>query len=246
MKKMQLITMLCLLLSGSVLAQQATPTVICSGGGVLKTSDGVSLSYTIGEPAFTLLSGSNASLSQGFEAPYIWTLLPLHLLNFGASLRGNEAVVKWRTTNEINVGYYAVQSSTDGQNFTQIGKVMATGGGDYSYTDTRNLSGTIYYRLQSVDKDGDVSYSKVVNLSFTVRSTQFTIYPNPTKDNITIEGSHIASVQIISNTGKVVSVHTLLDATNPSISVVSLPVTTYHLRIQTTDGKVNLIDFVKE
>jgi len=53
-------------------------------------------------------------------------------------------------------------------------------------------------------------------------------------------------VQVIDNMVRVVSVQLFHDATNPLITVNSLPVGVYHLRIQTTDGKVYGVGFVKE
>ena len=62
---------------------------------------------------------------------------------------------------------------------------------------------------------------------------------NHTKDNVTIKGNHIASVQVVDNIGRVVKVVSLKDATNPTLPVSSLPAGVYHLRIQTTDGNVS-------
>ena len=72
------------------------------------------------------------------------------------------------------------------------------------------------------------------------------IYPNPVSNMLTINCSHISMVQIIDNMGKVVKVVSLKDATNPILSVGGLAKGVYHLRIQTTDGKLSTINFVKE
>ena len=75
---------------------------------------------------------------------------------------------------------------------------------------------------------------------------QWSINPNPNKDKVIVKGSHIASLQVVDNLGRVIKTQTLKDATNPTLSVSSLPVGIYHLQIQTTDGKVSGIEFVKE
>jgi len=77
-------------------------------------------------------------------------------------------------------------------------------------------------------------------------SKNINVYPNPTKDNVTINGNHIASVQVIDNVGRVVKIVSLKDASNPTFSVNSLPVGVYYLRIQTTDGKLSGVGLVKE
>ena len=77
-------------------------------------------------------------------------------------------------------------------------------------------------------------------------SKQLVVYPNPAKGSVTISGNHIVSVQVVDNLGKIIKTQTLKDATNPTLSVSGLPVGVYHLRVQTTDGKVSGVGFVKE
>ena len=60
-----------------------------------------------------------------------------------------------------------------------------------------------------------------------------------TLPNIRNQGNHIASVQVLDNIGRVVKPVSLKDATNPTLSVNGLQAGAYHLRVQTSDGKVN-------
>ena len=103
-----------------------------------------------------------------------------------------------------------------------------------------------YYRLQIIDRDGSVSYSKTIFFQFSLFNSPFSIFPNPAKNTVTIRGNHISSVQVVDNIGRVVSIEHLQDATNPTIIVGSLPLGVYLLRIQTIDGKVSGVGFVKE
>ena len=178
--------------------------------------------------------------------------VPVSLKSFTATADNKNVVTNWQTTTELNTNHFIIQHSTDGSAFTDIGTVKAKGSGANSYSFTDNnptpslLNGVVYYRLQSVDKDGASTYSAVVSCQWLVVSKQFTVYPNPAKDYVTIRGSHIASVQVIDNMGRVVKVVSLKDASNPVLSVSSLAAGVYHLRIQTTDGKVSGVGFVKE
>ena len=72
------------------------------------------------------------------------------------------------------------------------------------------------------------------------------VYPNPVSNSLTLKGRHINTVQIIDNMGKEAKIVSLKDATNPILSVGGLAKGVYHLRIQTKDGKVSEVDFVKE
>ena len=176
------------------------------------------------------------------------TPTPVTIKSVNATQENKTITINWQTATELNTSHFIIQHSTTGTSFTNIGNVKAIGSGanSYQFMDTHPANGTNYYRLQSVDKDGGVSYSKIVSYQLSVVSNQLTVFPNPARDNVTISGNHIASVQVIDNMGRVVKTVALHDATNPSVSVGSLPAGVYHLHIQTTDGSVNGIGFVKE
>jgi len=167
--------------------------------------------------------------------------LPITLFSFTAIANNEIIQTNWHTSTELNTSHFTIQHSTDGSSFTDIGTVKAIGSGanSYTYTDNNPTNGINYYRLQSVDKDGAASYSKVVSASLAINDSRLTIYPNPAKSSVTIRGNHIASVQVIDNMGRVVKVFSLKDATNPLLSVSGLAAGVYHLRIQTTDGNVS-------
>ncbi len=61
-------------------------------------------------------------------------------------------------------------AATDGQRFASVQtvtdvKASEANGGFYAYTDEYAYSGTLYYRLVMVDKDGRSSYSNIVALA---------------------------------------------------------------------------------
>lgn len=165
--------------------------------------------------------------------------LPVTLTSFTANAYNKTIHTNWQTANELSTHHFIVQHCTDGYSFTDIGNVKAIGEGanKYGFIDNNPDNGINYYRLKSVDKDGATSFSKVVSVLLTINDSRFTVYPNPAKDYVTIKGCNIASVQVIDNMGRVVKVLSLMDATNPTLSVNNLPAGVYHLRIQTTNGK---------
>jgi len=168
--------------------------------------------------------------------------LPVTIAKYELRVTNEKQVVNsWAATNEINVAHYNIQRSTNSKDFETVGTVKAVGSGanSYSFTDNKPANGINYYRLESVDKDGSSSFSKVVSVQLTVDRLPLTVVPNPARDFVTVKGSHIASVQVIDNMGRVAKVVTLKDATNPVLSVNSLPAGVYHLRIQTIDGNVS-------
>ena len=175
-------------------------------------------------------------------------ITPVALASFMAITNNRTITTNWHTATELNTSHFIIQRSTDGSSFTTIGTIKAVGSraNGYSFTDTHPTNGTNYYRLKSVDKDGASTFSKVVSAEIVDSRYEILVYPNPAKSSVTIKGNHIASVQLIDNIGRVVKTVSLKDATNPNLSVGGLQAGVYHLRVQTTDGKVSGVGFVKE
>jgi len=94
------------------------------------------------------------------------------------------------------------------------------------------------YSSVGIVKAGGVITENIVN--------NLLIYPNPVKNTFTITCSHVSKVQVIDNMGKIVKVISLKDATNPILSVGSMASGVYQLKVQSTDGKVSTVGFVKQ
>ena len=167
--------------------------------------------------------------------------LPVKLQSFSALVNNNNIQTTWSTSSELNTNHFIIQHSTNGSSFTDIGNVKAIGSGanGYSFTDTHPNNGTNYYRLKSVDKDGASTFSKVVSAEIVDSRYEIVVVPNPVRSLATIKGNHIASVQVVDNIGRVVKTVSLKDATNPTLAVGGLHAGVYHLRVETSDGKVN-------
>ena len=175
--------------------------------------------------------------------------VPVSITNYELRITNEKQVVNsWAATNEINVSHYNTQRSTNSKDFETVGTVKAIGSGanGYQFTDNNPTNGINYYRLKSVDKDGGFSYSKVVSCEIVDSRYKIVVAPNPSKDIVTIQGSHITNVQVVDNLGKIIKIASLKDATNPTLSISGLSAGIYHLCVQTTDGKVSVAELVKE
>lgn len=109
------------------------------------------------------------------------TVLPVTLTTWSVSaLDNNQAQLKWTATDAINFDHFVVQRSTDGANFEDVGTVAAVSNASsaqsYSYTDTDNWDGKLYYRLKMVDIDGKENYSNITSISLQSAQT-LRIYP---------------------------------------------------------------------
>jgi len=96
--------------------------------------------------------------------PYTeFTILPVTFLSFNITQGSNNAfLVKWTTANETGAARYDVQRSTDGNAWTTLASLAATGNttNSYSYTD-QTIAATVYYRIKQIDADGTFTYTAV-------------------------------------------------------------------------------------
>ena len=183
----------------------------------------------------------------------IGTLLPVQLLSFTAQASKNDAICNWQTTHEINTDHFTVERSTNGSSFTAIGSVNAKGNEasvnqSYTYTDynARQLQyTTLYYRLQSVDKDGSYSYSNIAAVSFT-DNNGFSISPNPASSKVTIKGTNLVTVQLIDNAGKVVLSEQANNSNNLGIDISRLAKGLYFVQMKDSKGNVQTEKLVVE
>jgi trimeric autotransporter adhesin len=160
-----------------------------------------------------VLQGDISSFSTFYLANASQTVLPLQLLTFTGKLQNdNSALVQWKTTNELNTAQFVVERSLDGSSYIALGALPAKGTAEatYSYIDAdagAQSATTLYYRLKSVDNNGQYTYSKVVSIILAKNINVF-LFPNPVKQtlNVQINGSVLSpiSMQITDMNGRVV------------------------------------------
>lgn len=146
--------------------------------------------------------------------PYCGGPLPLSLISFSVSSNGGTNVLKWVTTNEVNLMNFEIERSYDGANFDKIGTInarMTTGLNNYDFKDDNFLDGYIFYRIKMVDTDGKFSRSLVIRVfSGTNTSKELTISPNPFKSEFLFGAvfNHAGkiTVKIIDGKGTVVKI----------------------------------------
>jgi hypothetical protein len=122
-------------------------------------------------------------------------ILPVELISFDAVMNANNAILTWTTLSEYNTDYFAVERSTDGVHYNQVGIVgssgNATSASNYFFTDyaiNELAVNIVYYRLRVVAFDHTFSYSDVrlLNVNGTSSSDFIAIYPNPFLDEIQV------------------------------------------------------------
>jgi hypothetical protein len=168
------------------------------------------------ESATTPGSYSAAFTGGGFWIAQVATfkpliVLPVSLTSFDAMLlQGNKVELSWATATEDNSDHFEADHSSDGQNWTEIGRVHAAGNSasplHYSFVDEQPYTGICYYRLKEVDRDGNAMVSKTVTIHVEQSSaTTFRLYPNPAVSYLVVEGASQA-VTIFNMAGQRMSV----------------------------------------
>jgi hypothetical protein len=118
--------------------------------------------------------------------------VPVLLSQFQAALIGKSVLCKWQTEQEINSSHFEIERSTNGTDFTGIGRISAIGNTQtpscYAFIDYNPHStqkSILYYRLKMVDLDGSFSYSSIEPVILKYEPS-FTISPNPVSDHLTV------------------------------------------------------------
>ena len=110
--------------------------------------------------------------------------LPVELMAFAANKSREGVTLTWETGTERNACCFEMEHSTDGLTFKTIGTVTAKGntdeGAKYQFEDTNPATGFNYYRLKPLDRDGEFTYSDIVEVQ--LDGASLGIYPNPTSN----------------------------------------------------------------
>lgn len=114
--------------------------------------------------------------------------LPMELISFDAEAIDSEVHLRWTTASETNSDRFVVERSTDGSNFDQVLLVPAAGNSSntlhYSAIDVEPLTGTSYYRLRRLDRDGKQDLGPVVVIHKKELGPGVRIFPNPNADGM--------------------------------------------------------------
>ena len=115
--------------------------------------------------------------------------LPVEFTHFEAHAVEGGNRLDWTTAWELNADYFAVERSTDGRNYTEIGRVAAAGFSEtdtkYTFTDRAPAAGLNYYRLRQVDRDAAFEWSVVRTVHNTTAPRGIVVQPNPGVDRVT-------------------------------------------------------------
>lgn len=99
--------------------------------------------------------------------------------DFQVDFNGKKSRLAWTSTLENNVNCYVVERSANGTDFTAIGFVKAEGRpSGYFYYDKDYFSGTIYYRVKSIEHSGkEMPSAMVAAIQISEEQKNYTLSP---------------------------------------------------------------------
>ncbi len=150
------------------------------------------------------------SLTYSTPLPVGSAVLPVLFTKFDASCTNNGALVSWSTSSEYNSDYFEVERSVNGNDWTKIAKIKASGTTStaHTYQQTDVFSGTAFYRIKQVDLDGHFIYTSIFKSNCDRKKFNIVIYPVPARDLLKVVISSDKSVKtqlmVMDAVGKVV------------------------------------------
>ncbi len=129
---------------------------------------------------FSLTGSSSNFVSQNTSL----TVLPLQWLSFVAQKSADNIILKWTTSQELQVRDFAILHSTDGTKWEKVGTVSTNPAYQYSFTHFRPGSGIHFYRLRQFDRDGSANYSSICRIDMMTKENSPNFYPNPVTNGL--------------------------------------------------------------
>jgi hypothetical protein len=140
-------------------------------------------------------------------------VLPMEVTALKGVLKEDAVLLTWATLTELNGKNFVVEYSTDGIAFTAAGEVAAKGNSnvrvEYSYLFPKITGSTLYFRLKTVDIDGDAAYTNMVLVKTgTAQAITASVYPNPFTEKVevalTAAGTTEVAIKLFDMNGRMV------------------------------------------
>ena len=202
---------------------------------------------------FANLSNTNCQVSDGSTTITLniltcGTTLSTNLLSFTGQLQNDKAHLTWTTTSETEAFYFEIEKSTDGSRYVPIASINSyrnygASMNTYTFSDPDPVTGTNFYRVKMVGKNGSTKYSRTIQLAPPAKSLTLMTAINPFTSQIDFyvntPNSEETEADLIDIVGRPVRnlKCSLLIGINHLVfnNTESLPAGAYTLRIKTRD-----------
>ena len=185
----------------------------------------------------------------------VCSILPVQLLSFSAQWLNNASTgLSWTIDPGYEVRSFTVQNSEDGVQFSNIAAVNgAKGTTSYSFIDTHPADKNSY-RLQLVGAGGDITYSRIIQLTGGTMADRAELAPSVTENaatNLLLSLSHESDIlyMLTDISGRTVSrnsIHLANGAHTLPLDISHLPGGVYFVRITSSQGFSKVLTLVKK
>lgn len=242
----------------TVTGGSAPYTISGSHNGTLAANGSVSFDVAEGSGYFVEVvdaSGANVIIDQSDIEPC--SKVSVELLSFTGEVKAEGNDLNWATASEVNNDHFILEYSTNGVDYQVITTVAGNGNSsvahNYGYMHKEAQPGIGYYRLSTVDFDGNVVVEGVITLTRGELGFGFVnLYPVPAKVTLNVKFSVATASDVrleVHNIGgqlvNTQTVHTTAGTNDGTINVANFAAGTYFVSIN--DGtQVRVTKFVKE
>lgn len=141
-----------------------------TGNGSIQNFDLSMDNAVIGNVYYIIIDGNMSATADYYinvtDGVASESTLPVVLLSFIAKQSEYGIDIMWETASEINNDYFVIERSKNAIDYENIVIIHGAGNSNtiknYSYLDSPQYNGNLYYRLKQVDYDGTITYSNIV------------------------------------------------------------------------------------
>lgn len=124
--------------------------------------------YNVGDGIHLTPSGHTILKDKVLEKNMLSAPLPLKFTLFKLGEYQQKVIIKWETQNEDANQHFIIEHSKDGINFNGIGNIAGKNGSVknlYEFTHKPALNETQYYRIKSINAQGNSEYSSTASIN---------------------------------------------------------------------------------
>ncbi len=152
--------------------------------------------------AFNIVDNNATNCNSEDEIIGLCFSVPVEWVSFDTYFRDDKVELEFSTIQDVSHSYYEVEHSDGVHDFSTLKYIEGNGEEDYysfSLTHSDYVAGNNYYRIKQVDRNGDISYSKISHLD--IPNQYLSFYPNPVSDYITVSSPSSSRYNIRNNLG---------------------------------------------
>ena len=197
-----------------------------------------------------LTLASTSSSTNPFSAA-----LPVNLVSFTARRTGNQGILNWEISTDMDADRFEVLSSNDNRHFTTVATVNAQDTKrTYQFTDDALQAGTTFYRIRVIEKSGIAFLSKIAALFYERKGVEL-IYAAPSiikqQTTLSIASSNrtTMSLRLVDIQGKQIQIIPIV--LEQGINTINLELRTlapglYYISGLSSEGRSNVLRLLKQ